>query len=106
MPLVELLYDDDCPNVELARSNIREAFALAELVPNWLERRIGDTSAAHARGYGSPTVLIDGLDAAGMEVGTEACCRLYETAGRMTKAPSAALIAEALLRSSAAGTRP
>src|SRR5690349_23785865 len=51
-----LVYDDACPNVAQARSNLLAAFALLGLPPSWCEHRIGDPSApVHTRGYGSPT---------------------------------------------------
>jgi len=106
MPKVELLYDDECPNVELARSNLRHAFALAGLAPSWVEHRIGAADApADVRGYGSPTVLIDSADVAGAAPDTESCCRVYQVGGRMNKAPAAELIAQALRNSRALGTR-
>jgi hypothetical protein len=106
MPKVELFYDDECPNVELARSNLRQAFALAGLVPSWSEHRIGSPDApTDVRGYGSPTVLIDSADVAGAAADTASCCRVYEVGGRMTKAPGVELIAEALRKSRALGTR-
>lgn len=102
MPKVELLHDDECPNVALARRNLHQAFIMAGLAPNWLEQPLGATDAAErTRGYGSPTVLVDGDDVAGGEASAGACCRVYESAGRMTKAPDAGLIAQALLRSAA-----
>lgn len=94
MPEVELLHDDECPNVALARTNLHQAFVMAGLAPNWLEQPL-----EYTRGYGSPTVLVDGQDVAGGEPIAGACCRVYESAGRMTKAPDVGLIAEALLRS-------
>ena len=100
MPQVEFLYDEECPNVELARSNLQRAFALAGLLPKWSEHRIGaDGAPAHTRGYGSPTVLVDGVDVVGLAAGAEHCCRIYDVDGRMSRAPTAELIAEALCRS-------
>ena len=100
MPQVELVYDDECPNVTLARTNLRHAFSLVGLTPSWVEHRIGaDGVPAHARGYGSPTILVDGLDVALVQPGTEACCRIYENDGRFVPAPQAELIAQALGRS-------
>jgi mercuric ion transport protein len=100
MPRVELLYDDDCPNVDLARSNLRQAFGLAGLTPNWSEHRIGPAGApARLRGYGSPTVLVDGADVAGVAAGDDQCCRVYDAGGQMSKAPATDLIADALRKS-------
>ena len=104
MPQVELVYDDECPNVTLARTNLRRAFSLAGLAPSWIEHRIdADGVPEHARGYGSPTVLVDHVDVALVQPGAEACCRVYEMDGRLTRAPDAELIAQALARSRSSG---
>jgi mercuric ion transport protein len=77
VPQVELVYDVDCPNVELARANLLAAFSLAGIAPRWSEHRIGDPGTpAHTRGYGSPTILVAGADVAGTEPESEACCRI------------------------------
>jgi mercuric ion transport protein len=99
VPQVELVYDVDCPNIALARANLLAAFSLAGLPPRWSEHRIGDpTIPPHARGYGSPTILVAGLDVAGTEPESEACCRIYAADGRASKAPSIELIAAAMSR--------
>ena len=97
---VELVYDDACPNVALARSNLLAAFELAGVAPKWSEHRIGDPNApADTRGYGSPTILVDGADVAGSKAGSDDCCRIYTTAESTGKAPGVELIAAALVRS-------
>lgn len=97
MPVVDLVYDVDCPNVAAARANLLRAFSHAGLQPKWSEHRIGDPSAPErTRGYGSPTVLVDGRDVAGLEPAAEICCRIYTTATGSTQAPSVEQIAEAM----------
>jgi len=76
---VELVYDRDCPNVNEARAVLRRAFAHVGVAPAWVEwdRKTPDTPD-YAKGYGSPTILVDGKDVAGAEPSAEAdCCRLY-----------------------------
>ena len=98
-PKVELVYDVDCPNVALARANLLAAFSLAGIAPRWSEHRIGDPAVpAHARGYGSPTILVARVDVAGAGPESEACCRIYAADGRASKAPSIELITAALSR--------
>jgi mercuric ion transport protein len=93
MLLVDLVYDDGCPNVALARNNLMRAFASVGVAARWHEHRIGDPGApARVRGFGSPTILVDGRDVAGHDPAAEACCRLY--AG--DRAPSVDAIARAL----------
>ena len=100
MPIVEFVYDRSCPNAETARAHLLEAFARAKLTPEWSEYLIGDvTIPRHARGYGSPTILVDGRDVSGAAPGSDACCRLYEMEdGRLSSAPSVSQIAAALVR--------
>jgi hypothetical protein len=102
MPAVDLVYDTDCPNVPLARANLMHAFSGVGMTASWSEHRIGDPSAPeHVRGYGSPTILVDGRDVAGLGPGAETSCRLYEGAER---APSVEQIARALATSGRAST--
>ncbi len=97
MPLVDLVYDADCPHISLARANLASALAECGFEPRWQEHVIGDPDAPpRVRGFGSPTILVDGVDVAGSEPGAEACCRIYNTERGTTGAPSVELIARAL----------
>lgn len=98
---VELVYSSDCPNVEPARAQLRRALRQVGLPPRWQEWRLDDAHAPrHARGYGSPTVLVDHRDVAGGEPsGCDSCCRLYPGAdGASTGVPSLEQILEAIRR--------
>jgi hypothetical protein len=86
MTTVDLVYADDCPNVSLARANLLIAFGRAGVKPKWSEHRIGDPEApARTRGYGSPTILVDGRDVAGLPPSGEISCRRRR--GRLTRPP-------------------
>jgi hypothetical protein len=102
MVSVELIYDPDCPNVPHVRAALLKAFDQADIPPAWIEwdRQSAD-SAAHVRGYGSPTILVDGRDVAGITPGDGASsCRLYRSgSGAFAGAPDVAQIAQALLGS-------
>lgn len=76
---VELVYDRDCPNVPAARAQLLRAFNVVGLAPLWREWDVRQADVpVHARGYGSPTILVDGADVAGGEpAGTDVCCRIY-----------------------------
>jgi len=88
---VELLSDHDCPNAEAARTALREAFQSRKLAAEWSE------ASARGRGYGSPTVLVDGRDVAGALPSDAPACRVYSHAGgRFSGAPPVELIAAAL----------
>jgi len=77
---VEIVYFDDCPNLAVAREHLMQAFAKSGRMPQWREwNRDDPESPAYARGYGSPTILVDGKDVTGVppsEDGT-AACRVY-----------------------------
>ncbi|MFZ5479494.1 MAG: MerC domain-containing protein [Myxococcota bacterium] len=97
MERVVLLYDRDCPNVRAARSNLLRAFSEAGVPARWEEMdRAGPDTPAAWRGFGSPTVLVDGRDVAGLAPGDGASCRVYESAGARSGAPSVDVIAAAL----------
>ena len=91
MPRVELVYDPDCPNVQRARKAMLESFSQARLEPSWTEwDGTSSESPAYVRRYGSPTILVNGRDVAGVAPGKKgASCRLYRNgAGRFDGAPS------------------
>jgi hypothetical protein len=98
MATVDLVYASDCPNVSLARANMLLAFARAGVKPKWSEHRIGDPQAPeHTRGYGSPSILVDGRDVAGLPPSAEGSCRIYEGAAGRGHVPTAEQIAGALI---------
>lgn len=95
--LVQLLYFPDCPNVEATRRTLAQAMSTIKDAPIVAELDVtAPSTPPHLRGWGSPTVLIDGVDIAGGHP-SESCCRLYPTSEERG-APSLALIEAALLR--------
>ena len=63
---VELIYDADCPNVLATRSLLIEAFTKTGTSARWREwERNTVGTPAHAKQYGSPTILVDGQDVGG-----------------------------------------
>ncbi len=104
MPTIEFLYDRDCPNVGDARDALRSALERSGLPARWREWERGDPAApAHARRYGSPTILVDGRDAAGEPPSDEPSCRIYTTAaGRNRGVPPIGTIMNALQTGTAA----
>lgn len=77
---VELIYDADCPNVNEARKQLLLAFTETCIEARWQEwERGAPESPAYASSYGSPTILIDGEDVAGISPTEGAdCCRIYQ----------------------------
>lgn len=95
-PRIELVYFPGCPNVEAARTAIREALVAASMPADWREwNRDDDATPEVLRRYGSPTVLVNGTDVApASSDGT--CCRIYAGQGGMLPAPSVESIRSAL----------
>lgn len=99
MPNVELIYDADCPNVEAARNQLRHTLGEVGAAPQWQEwDRSDPASPPHVRQFGSPTILVDGCDVAGVRASGEAdCCRLYrDGTGKIQGIPSSEIIVSAL----------
>jgi len=84
------------------REVLREAFGEVGLPPEWLEHDANDPSIpAHARGRGSPTVLVDGRDIFDALGPGGAHCRLYRDGeGRLTGVPPVKDVVAALRCSS------
>ncbi len=75
---VQLLYFDGCPNVERARAALRDAMAAEHIDLAVEEVDVESPDAPDvARGWGSPTILIDGADVSGADRSTGSTCRLY-----------------------------
>lgn len=90
MSRIELVYFDGCPNVSEERQRITEALTRNAMPQGWTEWNIDDPATpVDRRGYGSPTVLVDGRDVAGGEPGAGRGC---VAAG----APSVAMLVAAL----------
>jgi hypothetical protein len=70
MPRVELLFFPGCPHIEAARTQLRRALEAAGLPAQWEEHDETD-------GYGSPTILVNGVDVMNEPRGDGASCRLY-----------------------------
>ena len=100
MPTAELISFPGCPNVVEARSRLIRAFVEAGLTPRWSEYRTDAPDLPeHARGFGSPTILVDGKDVAGAVPtgGAAGACRLYtDRQGRRGGAPPLVSIVTAL----------
>ncbi len=76
-PRVELVYFSDCPNVDATREAVRAALITEGLPNKWREWNRDDPATPEAlRGYGSPTVLVNGADILPTE-GGNASCRVY-----------------------------
>jgi hypothetical protein len=74
---IELIYFDGCPHAAAARENLRVALEGEHLPGEWQEwNQHSPGTPAHAKQYGSPTVLVDGRDVTGQGAGVAAsACR-------------------------------
>ncbi|MBW8015732.1 MAG: hypothetical protein FVQ82_06060 [Planctomycetes bacterium] len=104
---VELIFDSDCPNVELAREAIKQALTQAGLDEKWREWDRADVkSPEYVQSYGSPTILVDRKDIAG-ESTEDSCrsCRVYKDEnGRLGGIPPVKLIGVAIEKAKQAST--
>jgi hypothetical protein len=100
-----LLTVPDCRNA--AAFEERLAAALADRPDVIVRRReiVGEREAAEARMYGSPTLLINGVDPfAALDQGPGLACRLYrDAAGRHAGVPSVEALRRALEQAGALG---
>ncbi len=65
-PKIELLYFEGCPNAPRARENLRSVLEAMGAELSWREwDLLSDSTPAGLRAFGSPTVLIDGMDVTG-----------------------------------------
>ena len=102
-PTVDLVYDTDCPNVDEARALLGEALTQVGLAQVWREwKRDGAETPPELRGFGSPTILVNGVDVSGKEdedVSERAnCCRLYQHHGRLRGVPELGTLTLAIIQ--------
>ncbi len=98
---IEFIYDKNCPNVAAARTNLLRAFAEKGIPARWTEwERSSPDTPAYAREFGSPAILVNGRDVAGLAPNTGDACRIYQLAnGISSGVPSVELIVNALSNS-------
>ena len=97
---VQLVTFSGCPNAAAARAVLERVLSSSGIHAAIEEV---DTTAPETpealRGWGSPTILIDGVDIEGQETPNSASCRLYrDSAGRLRSAPPEATLRAALAR--------
>ncbi|MFR9751771.1 hypothetical protein ACL02S_12135, partial [Nocardia sp. 004] len=96
---VEILYFDGCPNWREAADRVRAAVtAIGRTdIEIGYQRIASDAEAAAAPFAGSPTILVDGVDAFDdAEPVTQLACRVYPTEARLAGLPSIEQLTEAL----------
>jgi mercuric ion transport protein len=94
---IELLFFPGCPHVGDARRALGRALEAIDVELSFGEVDVtAPTTPAHLRDWGSPTILVDGVDVAG-GVPSGACCRVYP-ASEYSGAPPPELIETAVRR--------
>lgn len=96
--MIELIWEAGCPHIETARARIRQALAAAGRPLVWGEWDREDPHTPDNRaGYGSPSILVDGVDVAGAPPAGASCCRVYRAPdGEFVGAPTVELVQQAL----------
>ena len=75
---IQLLHFGGCPNVDATRVALRTALAAENVEAAVEEIDVERPDApAWARGWGSPTILVDGQDVTGQDRSNASSCRLY-----------------------------
>lgn len=96
-PKIELIYEQTCPNVDAARTQIKAACAQLGYSADWREWEVSDARLpAYARGFGSPTILVDEVDVAGQVASVTDCCRIYPAAEGVQGVPALEQVVQAL----------
>jgi len=91
MKTLELILFDGCPHAARARKNLTTAPRMAGRAKPWSEWNLIDLETPNRfRRFGSPTVLVDGVDVTGQGAGVSAL------ACRADGAPEVAVILDAL----------
>ena len=91
---VQLLTFPGCPNADAAREVLQRVLSSAGIrAPIEEVDTVAPDTPEPLKGWGSPTILIDGRDVAGQEAPGGATCRLYrDEEGRLRGTPSVALL--------------
>ena len=93
---IELVFFPACPHVSAAREQLARACGAVGLPASWVEHDVSrGWVPAHVRGYGSPTILVDGRDVSGGVPSDAVSCRVYPDTDR-PGAPALQQIVEAL----------
>jgi mercuric ion transport protein len=96
---IQLIYARDCPNIGAARAALLRSLEAEGLPMTFEEMDTAEPATpAHLRDWGSPTILVDGLDVGGEAGPMGPCCRLYDHGTARRGIPSEAVIRAALRR--------
>jgi hypothetical protein len=100
-PTIQLLTFKHCPLADAARASLQQALAQLSIADYDEIDILVPATAPELRGWGSPTILVDGEDVSGSTKGDSIACRVYEAPGRV---PSPATIVACIRRTRNAST--
>jgi hypothetical protein len=86
---------DGCPLADAARTNLEQALSDCGISGYRTVDILDPETPEELRGWGSPTILVNGVDVGGQDKGNGVGCRIYPGA---EKVPSAAEIAARISR--------
>jgi len=104
---IELIYEKSCPNIKPTREQLMQAFKNTGTTPHWTEWEVSDPDfPEHARGFGSPTILVNHRDVSAADNGdNEQCCRIYAHDGPNIGVPALSAIEESLIANTSKKTK-
>lgn len=99
---IQLITSPGCPHATAARAALHQAMAATGIADRIEEVNTSSPYTPESlRGWGSPTVMVDGEDAGGQATPTGPSCRLYrDDDGRVQGVPPASLLSAVVLRAS------
>jgi len=102
---IQLITFPGCPNATATRAALDRALAAAGIADRIEEVNTSSPETPESlRGWGSPTVLLNGEDVGGQSAPAGPSCRLYrDENGKVQGAPPVALLFAAVLRVSNGG---
>ena len=99
MLTIQLVYDSSCPNVHVARDNLKKALTHASISEAWKEIDISSMDCPdYAKNSGSPSIFINQKDVSTSHLdGEKECCRNYQIRpGKTGVAPTVEMINDAI----------
>ena len=77
---IQFLSFPGCPNADPARAALEQALKVCGLPGRYDDVNVMDEfTPEELKGWGSPTILVNGADIAGGEAADQASCRVYES---------------------------
>lgn len=105
---VQLLFFPGCPNAQTTRDALTRAFEQIGIPPRFEDLDVSAPGTPGSlKGWGSPTILVNGHDVSGGEISPRPSCRLYESSSSDNRGvpPGDAIVAALLQARKSRGYR-